>query len=111
MGGFANRVKDTTTTTGTGSLTLAGSPPTGFVAFSAAFNTGDRVYYTIDDGAGAWEVGVGTLSGATTLTRDTVLSSSNSGSLVNFGAGTKTVWCDLPADLVHNLIQFGEGDL
>jgi hypothetical protein len=90
-----DRVKETTTTTGTGTITLLGAS-SGFQSFSAIGNT-NTTYYTIVMGT-EWEVGVGTytLSG-TTLSRDTVLSSSNSGSLVNFSAGTKTVFCDYPA--------------
>lgn len=88
---LADRVKDTTTSTGTGNVTLSGSPPTGFQAFSAAFQTGDVFSYCIEGGA-EWEVGRGYLSASTTLVRDTVLSSSNSGALVNFSAGTKNVF-------------------
>lgn len=91
-----DRVKETTTTTGTGTLTLAGADP-GFQAFSA-IGDGNVTYYTIYD-ATDWEVGVGTytLSG-TTLSRDVVLASSNSGSLVDWGAGTKSVFCTYPAE-------------
>jgi hypothetical protein len=93
---FADRVKDSSTTTGTGSLTLAGSPPSGFVSFNTAFGTSANFYYCIDGGA-EWEVGLGHLSGATTLVRDVVYSSSNSNALVNFSAGTHTVFCTIPA--------------
>ena len=102
---FADRVKDTTTTTGTGAITLAGSAPTGFRTFATALGstTGNlNIAYVIDDGAGNWEVGKGTFNGTTTLTRDTVRSSSNSGSLVNFGAGTKTVFCSPSAEHIDN---------
>jgi hypothetical protein len=94
----ADRIQQTTTTTGTGTLTLAGSVA-GFRAFSV-IGDGNSCYYVIDDGAGNWEVGVGTytLSG-TTLTRTTVLASSNGGSLVSFASGTKNVWVDAPAAL------------
>jgi len=92
----ADRVRDTTTTTGTGTITLSGTSPTGYQTFSAVGN-GNTTYYTINAGA-QWEVGIGTYSGAgPTLSRDTVLASSNSGSLVNFSAGTKDVFCDYPA--------------
>lgn len=92
----ADRVRDTTTTTGTGTITLSGTSPTGYQTFSAVGN-GNTTYYTINAGA-QWEVGIGTYSGAgPTLSRDTVLSSSNSGSLVDFAAGTKDVFCDYPA--------------
>jgi hypothetical protein len=93
----ADRVKETTTTTGTGTITLAGAA-SGFQSF-AAIGNGNQTYYTIVDGtANTWEVGVGTYtSSGTTLSRDIVLSSSNSGSLVSFGAGTKEVFVTYPA--------------
>jgi hypothetical protein len=92
----ADRVRDTTTTTGTGTITLSGTSPTGYQTFSAVGN-GNTTYYTINAGA-QWEVGIGTYLGAgPTLSRDTVLASSNSGSLVSFSAGTKDVFCDYPA--------------
>jgi hypothetical protein len=90
----ADRVKESTTTTGTGTLTLLGAA-TGFTTFVAGVGSGVTVYYTIA-GPSEWEVGVGT-TGAGTLTRTTVLSSSNGGSLVNFSAGTKDVFCTYPA--------------
>jgi hypothetical protein len=93
----ADRVKETTTVTGTGTATLLGAS-TGYQSF-AAIGNGNTTYYTIADQTGSnWEVGIGTYtSSGTTLSRDTVLSSSNSGSLVNFTAGTKDVFCDYPA--------------
>lgn len=93
-----DRVKVSTTTTGTGTLTL-GSAATGFQTFSV-IGDGNTTYYTITDVAtGAWEVGIGTYTASgTTLSRDTVLSSSNSGSLVNFGAGDKDVFVAYPAE-------------
>lgn len=94
---LADRVQETTTTTGTGTITLAGAT-TGFQSFSAV-GDGNSTFYTIADQSGSsWEIGVGTYTASgTTLSRDTVLSSSNSGSLVNFGAGTKNVFVTLPA--------------
>jgi len=92
-----DRVKETTTTTGTGSVTLAGAA-TGFQTFNSAISVGNTTYYCIaGQGTSEWEVGVGTLSASTTLARTTVLSSSNSGSLVTFSAGTKDVFCTYPA--------------
>ena len=93
-----DRVKETTTTTGTGTVTLAGAS-TGYQTF-AAVGDGNTTYYVITDPAtGAWEVGLGTYtSSGTTLSRTTVLSSSNAGSLVNFAAGTKEVFCAYPAE-------------
>ena len=92
---LADRVKETTTSTGTTPVTLLGAA-TGFQSFSAIGNA-NTTYYTIQ-GTTEWEVGIGTYtSSGTSLSRDTVLASSNSGSLVNFSAGTKDVWCDYPA--------------
>jgi hypothetical protein len=94
---LADRVRETTTTTGTGTVTLAGAV-TGFQSFSAV-GDGNTTYYTIaGQGTAEWEVGIGTYtSSGTTLSRTTVLSSSNSGSLVNFSAGTKDVFVTYPA--------------
>lgn len=95
---LADRVQETTVSTGTGTVTLAGAV-TGFQSFAAVGN-GNSTYYTIADQSGSdWEVGIGTYtSSGTTLSRSTVLSSSNSGNLVNFGAGTKSVFVTLPAE-------------
>ena len=95
---IADRVKETTTTTGTGTVTLLGAS-TGFQSF-AVIGNGNTTYYTIaGQGTSEWEVGVGTYtSSGTTLARTTVLSSSNSGSLVNFSAGTKDVFVTYPAE-------------
>ena len=95
---LADRVQDTTTTTGTGTVTLANAPPAGFQSFGAAIGNGNTTYYVINGGS-EYEVGVGTYTAAgTSLSRDTVLSSSNSGSLVNFSAGTKLVFVTYPAE-------------
>lgn len=93
----ADRVWDTSTTTGTGSLTLAGSAPTGYRTFASAYATGtaDIPYCIALQSGSEWEVGYGTLSGSTTLARTTVTASSNSGSAVNFSAGTKDVFVTL----------------
>jgi len=92
---LADRVQETTTTTGTGTVTLAGAA-TGYQSF-AAVGDGNSTYYTIAGGA-EWEVGIGTYtSSGTTLSRTTVISSSNSGSLVTFSAGTKNVFVTYPA--------------
>ena len=91
-----DRVKETTTTTGTGTLTLAGAV-TGFQSFSVV-GDGNTTYYTVTDGTD-WEVGIGTYtSSGTTLSRDTILESSNSGSAVNWGAGSKDVFLTYPAE-------------
>lgn len=87
------RVKDTTTTTGTGNITLSGTAPTGYQTFNAAFGTDVRFFYVIAAQSGAeWEEGQGYLSASTTLVRETVLYSSNSNAAVNFSAGTKDVF-------------------
>ena len=92
---LADRVQETTTTTGTGTVTLAGAV-SGYQTF-AAVGDGNSTYYTIAGGA-EWEVGIGTYtSSGTTLSRTTVISSSNSGSLVSFSAGTKNVFVTYPA--------------
>ena len=94
----ADRVQETTTSTGTGTITLAGAA-TGFQSF-AVIGDGNTTTYTIADAAGSdWEVGIGTYttSSGTQLSRDIVLSSSNSGNLVNFSAGTKNVFVTLPS--------------
>lgn len=92
-----DRVKETSTITGTGTVTLAGAV-TGFQSFSAVGNANSTFYCIAAQSGTEWEVGVGTYtSSGTTLSRDTVLSSSNSGSLVNFSAGTKDVFVTFPA--------------
>jgi len=93
-----DRVKETTTTTGTGTLTLAGASA-GFQSFSV-IGDGNTTYYAIIDVAGgAWEVGLGTYTASgTTLSRDTILESSNAGSAVNFGVGSKDVFVTYPAE-------------
>ena len=90
-----DRVRETSTTTGTGTLTLAGAI-TGFETFSTAIGNTNTTYYSIVNENGEFEVGLGTV-GAGTLSRDTIISSSNSDAAVNFSAGTKDVFCTLPA--------------
>lgn len=102
---IADRVQETTTTTGTGTVTLAGAV-SGFQSF-AAIGNGNSTYYNISGGL-EWEVGIGTYtSSGTTLSRTTVLASSNSGSLVNFSAGTKSVFVTYPAERSINLDSTG----
>jgi hypothetical protein len=95
---LADRVRETTTTAGTGTVTLGGAV-LGFQSF-AAIGNGNVTYYTIaGQGTSEWEVGIGTYtSSGTTLSRDTVLSSSNGGSLVTFSAGTKDVFVVYPSE-------------
>ena len=94
-----DRVKETSTTTGTGTFNLAGAE-TGYESFVSGVGTTNTTYYAIElNAAGEWEVGIGTVtSGAPdTLSRDTIISSSNSDAAVNFTSGTKNVFCTLPA--------------
>ena len=96
---LADRVKESCSSPGTGTVTLLGAQ-TEYQSFSAGVGANNTTYYTIADQSGSnWEVGIGTVgSGGTTLARTTVLSSSNSGSLVNFASGTQDVWVDYPAE-------------
>jgi hypothetical protein len=94
----ADRVSDTTTVTGTGNVTVSGVAPTGYQTLSAVLSVGDTFYYCISDQTtGKWETGTGTYVSANVFARTTVLSSSNSGSLVAFTDGTKTVFVTFPA--------------
>ena len=105
-----DRVKETTATTGTGTLTLAGAL-TGFQSFSSALSDGDTTYYAIfESSTGEWEVGLGTFTASgTTLARTTVLASSNSGSAVNLTAGSAEVFITQPATKAAYF--HGSGDL
>lgn len=104
-----DRVKETSTTTGTGAFTLAGAV-TGFRAFSSVCTTNDTCYYCIEavDASGTptgeWETGLGTYSAANTLTR-TTFSDSSTGSAINFAAGTKNVYIDLTASSIAKAVQ------
>jgi hypothetical protein len=89
----ADRVRETTTTTSTGTYSLAGAV-TGFRTFVAGIGTTNTCFYTVEDGTN-WENGIGTVTSGTpdTLARTLILSSSNAGAAVNWGAGTKNVFC------------------
>ena len=94
-----DRVKQTSTSTGTGTINLTGTE-TGFETFVTGIGDGNSCFYAIaNDGTSEFEVGIGTVTDAATdtLSRTTVISSSNSDNLVNFTAGTKTVFCTYPA--------------
>ena len=92
-----DRVKETTTTTGTGTLTLAGAV-TGFETFAAGIGNSNTTYYAIVlPGTSEFEVGLGTLNSDSSTLARTPISSSNSDSAVNFSAGTKTIFCTIPA--------------
>ena len=96
---YFDRVKDTSTTTGTGTLTLANSAPTGFRTFGSVLSDSDTCFYAVVLQSGAeWETGIGTYTtSGTTLARTKVLASSNSGAAVNFSSGTKDVFITHPA--------------
>jgi len=94
-----DRVKQTSTTTGTGTFSLTGTE-VGFETFVAGIGDANSTFYAIAlDGTAEFEVGIGTVTdaGTDTLSRDTVISSSNSDNKVDFSAGTKTVFCTYPA--------------
>ena len=95
----ADRVLETCTSPGTGSVTLLGAT-TGFQTFLAAIGNSNTTYYTIADQTGPnWEVGIGTYTASgNILSRDTVLSSSNAGSLTNFNSGTQNVFVTYPSE-------------
>lgn len=94
----ADRVKETSTTTGTGTYSLAGAVA-GFQGFVAGIGNGNTCHYVAENGTD-WEVGIGTVTDAApdTLARTVILASSNAGAAVSWGAGTKNIFCGLPAD-------------
>ena len=105
-----DRVKETSTTTGTGTLDLGGAQ-TGFETFVAGIGNTNTTYYAIfNQGTAEFEVGIGTVADATpdTLSRDTIISSSNGDAAVNFTGGTKDVFCTLPASKAVFLDNSGE---
>ena len=105
---FADRVQETTTTTGTGTIQLAGAV-TEFQTFVAGIGNGNSCYYAIvHQTLAQWEVGIGTVTHGSpdTLSRTTVLASSNAGSLVNFSSGTMSVFNTIPAYVMNtNVVQ------
>ena len=103
-----DRVKVTSTTTGTGAMAL-GSAVTGFETFAQGIGNNNTTYYCIfNQGTTEWEVGLGTLSTTTNLQRTTIISSSNSDNVVDFAAGTKDVFCTLPASKAVYLDASGD---
>jgi hypothetical protein len=111
---ISDRVKETTITTGTGSITLTGTIG-GFQSFLAAIGDGNQTYYTIENDS-KWEVGIGTYASAdNTLSRDTVLASSNSDAKISLN-GVSFAFCTLPADRalfkdVDNVLDLSTGDV
>jgi hypothetical protein len=101
-----DRVKETSTTTGTGTLTLAGAV-FGFRTFSSVMVTGDVTTYCIVDlSTGAWEIGNGTLASSTTLTRDQLLASST-GSFLTLTSGTKEVFMTIAVEMIDDTVGQG----
>ena len=103
-----DRILETSTSTGTGAFTLSGAE-TGFKSFSSVCSVADTFHYTIQAGTfsvptGEWEVGVGTYSSANTLTRTTVLRSSNANAAVSFSSGSKIVWLGFDSALAQKLL-------
>ena len=106
-----DRVKQTSTTVGTISMVLSGSV-SGFITFNAGIGDTNTTYYTIvgEDVSSEWEVGIGTYTNSgTTLSRDTVIGSSNGGAKTDFTTGTKIVFVTLPADKA--VMKDSSGDL
>lgn len=100
----ADRVKETTVSTGVGDLALAGAT-TGFRSFEAAFGVGPTFWYAVVSAGGTeWEVGVGALSNTATLVRSSVLASSNAGAAVAFSAGSKDVFATIPGSALNEVV-------
>jgi len=101
----ADRVRETSTSTGAGNLALAGAS-TGFQSFNTAFGVGPQFLCTIElQGGSEWETSLCHLSNSTTLVRDRVFKSSAANALVTFSAGTKNVFCSLPGDTARGVIN------
>lgn len=98
-----DRVLETASAPGTGTVTLLGAS-LGYQSFNTALTSGNTTYYTIADLGGAnWEVGIGTFTSPNQLARNTILESSNSGSIVNFSSGIQNVFITYPAEQSVNL--------
>lgn len=95
---YKNRIQDTSTTTGTGNITVSGTPAATFQALSAFTNGTSGVPLVIKDTLNNLEISYCTILSSTTFSRDTVIYSTNSNALVNFPAGTKTIFNTLPAE-------------
>lgn len=102
-----DRVLETANSPGTGTVTLLGAS-LGYQSFATALISGNTTYYTIADlGGSLWEVGIGTFTAPSTLTRDTILSSSSGGTIVNFSSGLQNVFVTYPAEKSVNLNASG----
>src|SRR5260370_32528048 len=102
MNKLANRVKETTLTAGIGVINLAGASP-GYQSFVDGIGDGHQCYYAlVAQAPGQWEIGVGTITAGSpdTLSRDSIIESSNNDALVAFAAGPKDVFVTVPADYV-----------
>ena len=97
---LADRCQETPSTTGTSSVVLTGAV-LGYQTFAAVGNS-NRTYYTaVEQATSNWEIGIGTYTASgTTLSRDTIIASSNSGSIVTFGSGVKNVFVDMPSEMI-----------
>ena len=105
---LSDRIKETTTTTSTGTYTLGGAV-SGFETFTANLSNGDTTYYCCTDGTD-FEVGLGTFaSSGTTLARTTIISSSNSNNAVNWSSGSRDIFCTLPGSKA--IAKNGDGDI
>lgn len=103
---IADRVRESNIITGTGNVTLGGSVA-GFRTFASVMTNTQTTWYTlVDNVANTWEVGVGTWNTGNTLSRTTVLASSNSGSLVSFAGNLCDCFVDLPAEAVSGTLAF-----
>ena len=118
---FYDRVKETSTTTGTGSITLSGAT-TSFRTFSSVLPNGSPFYYCIDGGSSLeWEIGLGIMLTSTTFSRGTlpgyIISSSNADSIVSFSAGTKIVELTTPSFIFNSsprrglITQINQGNI
>ena len=98
---YEDRIKETTTTTGSGGVYALGGAVVGYKTFAGAFD-GERCHYIIQDSGGNWESGLGSVAAGSpdTITRDSIYDSSNSGMAVNWSAGIKQIWCALTSSSV-----------
>jgi hypothetical protein len=103
---FIDRVKQTTTTTGTGALSL-GAAETGYITIASVVADLVPVYYTVEGGA-EWEVGLGWTESGIGFVRNTVFASSNAGALVNFSSGTKMFFLTAPAYALNRFDTHGK---